>query len=105
MDQGTDFSTTVFINSENNNVPQNVAGYIITSQLRKSLYSTNVSASLVCSILSANSGEILITLDAANTANIPFGTYFYDVKINDTFNAVTYRLIEGVIFVTPAISQ
>ena len=41
MDQGADFSITVQMNSEDNNMAQNLSGYIVTSQMRKSYLSQN----------------------------------------------------------------
>jgi len=105
MDQGADFSTTIQINSEDNNLAQNLTGYIVTSQMRKSLVSINATANLVCTIPDANTGEIFVELDAANTANIEAGTYFFDVKVNDTVAGLRSRLIEGIMFVTPTITQ
>lgn len=105
MDQGTDFSTTIQLNEENNNQAQNLFGYIVTAQLRKSLLSINATANLVCTIPQANTGEIFVELDAGNTANIPAGTYFFDIKTNDTVNNIKSRLIEGVMFVTPGITR
>ena len=105
MDQGADFSTTIQINSEDNNLAQNLTGYVVTSHMRKSLVSINAVASMVCTIPQANTGEIFVELDAGNTANIPAGTYFFDVKVNDTLAGLKSRLIEGVIFVTPSITR
>jgi len=105
MDQGTDFSVTVQMNSEDNNLAQNLSGYIVTSQMRKSYLSQNITASLICTIPQANSGEIFVELDAANTANIPAGTYFFDVKVYDTVAGLKSRLIEGIMFVTPSITR
>ena len=104
MDQGADFSTTIAINNEINNTPQNVDGYIVTSQMRKSLVSQNSTATLVCST-DANTGQIFMQLDAANTANIPAGTYFFDMRVYDSGTMTTTRLIEGIIFVTPSITH
>jgi hypothetical protein len=105
MDQGADFSTTISINNENNNTPQSLSGYQVTSKIRRSLLSINATANLTCSIPTPNTGEIFLSLDAGNTANIPAGTYFFDVKIYDTNTVTTSRLIEGVIFVTPSITR
>jgi len=105
MDQGTDFSTTIAINNETNNTPQDISGYVVTSQMSKSLVSQNATATLTCTT-QANTGQIVISLDSANTANIPAGTYFFDVKVKDTYNSNTIaRLIEGIIFVTPEITM
>lgn len=106
MDQGADFSTTIAMNDESTNLPQNLAGYIVTSQMRKSLVSQNATASFVCSIPTPNTGEIFVEMTAANTANITAGTYFFDVKIRDVFGTNTVsRLVEGVIFVTQSITR
>lgn len=105
MDQGTDFSTTIQLNSEDNNLAQNLDGYIVTSSIRKSMLSINATANLVCTIPQANTGEIFVELDAGNTANIPAGTYFFDVRVDDTLAGLKSRLIEGVIFVTPSITR
>jgi hypothetical protein len=104
MDQGADFSTTIAINDENNNIPQNLTGSIVTSQMRKSLVSLNATASIVCTIPVPTNGEILLHLDAANTANITAGTYFFDARVKD-INLNTSRLVEGIIFVTPSITR
>jgi len=108
MDQGADFSTTISLNDDDTNMPQNVAGYVITSHMRKSLLSVNATASFRCSILGpASEGEILMEMTAANTANIKAGSYFFDVKVREGTNpAYTYtRLIEGIIYVTPSITR
>lgn len=105
MDQGADFSTEIYINNENSNTPQNLSGFIVTSQMRKSLVSINATASLVCTVSNTQLGEIVVSLDAGNTANIPAGTYFFDIKTRDTLSMVTSRLIEGIIYVTPAITK
>lgn len=105
MDQGADFSVTIQMNSEDNNLAQNLTGYIVTSQIKKSILSQNVTATLNCTIPQANTGEIYVELDAANTANIPAGTYFFDVKVNDTVSGIKSRLVEGIMIVTPEITQ
>lgn len=106
MDQGADFSTTITMNDESTNLPQNLAGYIVTSQMRKSVLSQNATASFVCTIVDAELGEIQMELSAANTANITPGTYFFDVRLRDVLSGNLYsRLIEGVVFVTYSITR
>ena len=106
MDQGADFSTTIYLNDEDTNVAQNVAHYVVTSQMRKSLLSLNAAGSFVCSIVSPEDGEILMEMSAANTANIRAGSYFFDVKVHEGPDTAVYtRLIEGIIYVTPAITR
>ena len=102
--EGSDFSTTININDDNTNLPQDLTGYTVTGSLRRSLVSPNASANLVCSIYNVNGG-ISISLDSANTAILRPGPYFFDVKTYNTTTHLTSRLIEGVIFVTPSISK
>lgn len=106
VDQGTDFSTYINLNDDDTNLPQNLSGYVITGQLRRSLVSANASESFFCEITDAANGEIHILLSAANTANLKPITYFYDVKVVDTnINNVTSRLIQGIFTVNPSITK
>jgi hypothetical protein len=105
IDQGSDFSTTVNLNDDNTNLPQNVSGYVVTSSLRRSMLSPNVSANLTCSIYDASNGEILISMNAVQTASLRAGSYLFDVKVYNTLSATSSRLIEGVMFVTPSITK
>ena len=105
IDQGSDFSTTVNLNDDSTNLPQNVYGYTITSSLRRSLLSPNTAANLTCSVYDSANGEFLISLTAGQTANLRFGSYLFDVKVHDTLGATTTRLIEGVMFVTPSVTR
>lgn len=103
IDQGTDFADTITLTSDINNVPINVANYIVTSQLRRSYYSANASANMTCSISDGPNGVISFGLSAANSANIKAGTYVFDVKVNDGTGIIS-RILEGVIFINPRVT-
>ena len=106
IDQGSDFVTTIDLNDDNTNLPQNVSTYTVTSSLRRSLLSPNASSNLICTVTDAANGEITVRMSAANTANLRAGQYFFDVKVRDTNAYYEYsRLLEGVIFVTPSITR
>lgn len=105
MDQGSDFRTTITINDDNTNLPENVSGYIITGSLRKSLISTNVSGNLVCTVVNGSAGEISISMDAANTANMKAGNYLFDIRVYNPQSMLYSRLFEGVIFIVPSITK
>ncbi len=104
IDQGSDFSTTINLNDDNTNLPQNVSGYTISSQLRRSLVSPNASANLSCSVYDASNGEFLLSMSSDMTKNLRPGPYLFDVKVVDTSHTET-RLIEGVIYVTPSVTK
>lgn len=103
LDQGTTFETTIDL-VDDTGVAINVAGYVFSGQIRKSYYSSNPTANLVITISNAASGNVNISLDAANTSNIAAGRYLYDIKMTDTQNTVT-RIVEGVITVTPQVTK
>jgi hypothetical protein len=102
-DQGTDFSITLDL-SNDDGTAINVAGYSLTSSIRKSYYSANVTANLTVSITDAANGNIRLSMNSATTSNIKAGRYLYDVKMQDTSSVVS-RVIEGIITVYPQITQ
>lgn len=103
IDQGSDFSTTININDDNTNLPIGLVGVGVFSQIRKSLLSINASASFVCTVSDSSNGEITMSMNSANTANLKPGQYFFDLNTVD--GNVKSRLIEGIVIVTPAITR
>ena len=104
IDRGTDFSTTIAINDDDTNLPQNVVGYTVRSEMRRSLVSPNAYASFVCTVDANTEGVIFMSMLAANTANLKPGTYFYDVLTIDNTTNAHNRIIEGVVHVTYSIT-
>lgn len=104
MDQGADFNYVINLSDDLTNANINVSGYTVRSQMRRSYYSANASANLVCTITDAPTGEITISLPASNTSNLKAGRYIFDVKTTDTLN-VESRVLEGIITVTPAATK
>lgn len=105
IDKGADFSTTIEINDDDTNLPQDLTNFTVYSSLRRSLVSQNVAASFVCTTdVGNNNGTIFISMSAANTANLKVGNYFFDIKIVGGEPVTSTRLIEGVIHVTPSIT-
>jgi hypothetical protein len=102
IDAGADFSTTFDLVADDGS-PINIQGYSFRSQIKKSYYSANVAANLVITTTDASNGNTLITLDAANTANIFPGRYVYDIKMIDTSNQTT-RVLEGIVTITPQVT-
>ena len=103
MDQGSDFSTTINIADENTGLPQNVSGMLVESSVKKSILSQNVVTNFVCTVTNEADGDIVISLDSANTALINPGTYVFDVRTY--LRGTTKRLLEGLIIVSPAITK
>ena len=104
MDQGTTFNNVINLTDDVTNAAVNISGYIVRSQMRRSYYSTNSTANLVCNITNSANGEITMSLAAANTSNIKAGRYLFDLETVDTGGVVT-RVLEGIITVTPEVTR
>lgn len=103
IDQGASYESEIdLVGDDGESI--NVAGYVFSGQIRKSYYSTKPTANLTISIVNAANGNVLMSLNAATTANIKAGRYVYDVKMTDTSNVVT-RVVEGIITITPQVTR
>ena len=103
LDQGTTFETSVSL-ANDDQTAINVTGYSFSSQIRKSYYSTNAVANLTVTVVDASTGNVKLSMTAANTANVRAGRYLYDLLMTDT-GGVKTRVIEGVITVTPQVTR
>lgn len=104
MDQGATFNTEITLNDDNSSAPINLTGYIVRSQMRRSYYSVNASATFTCTITNAANGELTLSLTDGQTSNIKAGRYLFDLETVDTSNVVT-RVLEGIITVTPGVTR
>lgn len=103
MDQGTTFSNIINLTDDYTNANVDIGEAVVRSQMRRSYYSANASATINCSITNAAVGEITLSLSAAQTANIKAGRYLFDVEM--TKANTTSRILEGIIVVTPRITK
>lgn len=104
VDQGADFSCLLNLTDDVTNQTLNVTNYQVSSQMKRSYYSSSPTANLICDIVSGPDGEITLSLPAANTANIKSGRYLFDVKITDLSGTIS-RVVEGIITVNPGITR
>lgn len=104
MDQGSTFNNIINLTDDVTNANANISGYTVHSQMRKSYYSANATANIVCTITDPSEGEITMSLAAANTDIIKAGRYLFDVETVDLSNNVI-RILEGIITVTPSITK
>ena len=104
IDQGTTFNNIINLTDDTTNTPINIYGYSVSSQIRRSYYSANITANITCSITNTSNGEITMSITAANTSNIKPGRYVFEVKTTDTSNTVS-RVLEGIITVTPSCTR
>lgn len=104
MDQGATFNNVINLSDDLTNANINISGYIVRSQMRRSYYSVNATANIICTITNAADGEITMSLPANTTANIKSGRYLFDLETVDTNNTVN-RVLEGIITVTPEVTR
>ena len=78
-------------------------GYSAASMMRKSYYSTTAYV-ITANVTNIITGEITLSMTAANTALLSPGRYAYDLIINDGANTIT-RVVEGVATVLPAVTK
>ena len=101
IDAGATFSTEITVR-ENDGTPKNLSGHIVSSQLRKSYYSTTATDFNI-SITDAANGTISMVLSSANTANLRAGRYVYDVELQ--YNNIVTRIFEGIVVVLPNVTR
>ena len=102
IEQGTTFSTTITLDDVYGDI-YDLTGYTANSQIRKSYYSSNATATFATSINTSH-GTVTLSLDSSTSANIAAGRYVYDATITDTSYNVT-RILEGVIDVSPSVTR
>jgi hypothetical protein len=103
IDAGTDFQLTLDL-AEDDGTPIDCTGSTFNSQIKYSYYTSNVTAYLMVTPIDAANGTTLLSIDAANTANIPPGRYVYDIRRTDPVGIVS-RIIEGIVTVTPQVTS
>lgn len=104
MDQGATFNNVINLSDDITGANINISGYSVLSQMRRSYYSSNSSANIICTITDSANGEITMNLGPNITANIKAGRYLFDLQTTDKVGAVT-RVLEGIITVTPRITK
>lgn len=105
VDQGCDFS--YMLNVENpDGTFVNLTSYSYTGQVKMSQYANTqlVNANLFCTVTNVSNGQLNIALDAANTANLAAGKYFYDV-LQRAPNNQTIKFMTGLFIVNPTITE
>lgn len=101
--QGDDFGYLILLTNQDG-TPLNVGGYQFASWAKTSYYTPNISATLAVTVTDSLNGNATLSLDAANTANLPAGTYVYDVTMKDTA-LNTSRILNGLLIVIPGVTN
>lgn len=97
IQQGSTFSRNMTI-VDSDKLPLNLTSYTLTGQLRKNYNSVEFVAFTII-VTNAASGKITISLNSTITNNLLFPKYVYDVEVSGNGNV--YRILEGVITISP----
>ena len=102
IDQGADFSTTLYLTDSNGDI-LNLTGYTALAQIRKTYGSTTIAGTFT-TVLTADSGQLALSLTDVVTAAMGSGRYVYDVLLTDGSGDKT-RVLEGQAILTPGVSR
>ena len=102
IEQWASFSRVITVR-QSDGTAQNLVNFTISSQMRKSPYSSS-SITLHAALSDAPNGQITIAESAANTGNIAPGRYLYDV-LSTSPGGLVQRLVEGIVVVNPGITH
>ena len=102
VDQGATFNAQIDVSDDSGN-SQNLTGYSVAGQIRKTYDSTTYTA-FTASVSNATGGTISISLTSTQTNALKAGRYVYDVEITSSGGVVT-RVLEGQVEVTPGVTR
>jgi hypothetical protein len=103
VDQGTTFIANVrYLDSDKN--PIDITGFDARSQMRRSYSAANAYV-LTANVTDGASGNITISMTAAESANVLAGRYVYDVEAYDANTGTVYRVVEGIVTVYPEVTK
>lgn len=103
IDAGSDYSSIITVAGANGG-PLNLSSYTIKSQLRRS-FKSSVAYAFDASVANASAGQIRLILSAETSEQMEPGRWLYDVEITNTTNGLKRRVVEGVVTITPQITQ
>lgn len=103
IDQGADFSTTITI-TDNNDEVVDLANFTARGQIRKHYTSTTATDFTITFGSPRSDGQITLSLSNQQTSNLEAGRYVYDAELVSAANVVS-RLVEGIATVTPQVTR
>lgn len=102
LEQGANFNTVLDLKDSAGGI-LNLAGYTVAAQMRKSYYSTTAT-NFTITVTDAAAGQITMSMNSANTANVTPGRYVYDVLITSG-SSIKTRIIEGIVTILPSVTR
>lgn len=103
IEQGEDFNINITLDSVNGNT-YNLSESSVKSDIRKSHWSSNTTASFNAIISDPTLGIINLSLSANTTQNLSYGRYVYDVFLSSGLNSRS-KILGGIIYVDPSATK
>ena len=103
IDQGANYFSTILL-TDVDGIALDLTGYTGAAQIRKEYTSSNAAATFTVTI-TAEDGQVDLSLTAAQTANLTAGEYLYDCELTQTSSNKVSRIVEGKVTVTPEITR
>lgn len=103
VDQGATFTAEVAV-SDNDGAILDLTGYTAEGQIRKT-YTSSTSIDFTAAIEAPTTGNVNISLSAAQTGAMKPGRYVYDVEITNDGGTTVTRILEGQVEVTPSVTR
>jgi hypothetical protein len=102
IDQGTDVSKAIYhVRDAYGNIVS-MLGFIGICNLRKNYTATNAYSFSVT--FNAN-GDVILSANSSQTANMTPGRYVYDVAAKNTSTGEVERIVEGFAYISPAVAK
>lgn len=103
MDQGTDFSAEIEVQSYLNNINFDLQNHVITAHAKKS-WQSDYYFEFDTEVIDTAAGKFVITMPYTKTASMEPGRYMYDIVLTNINTDQKYRVIEGILTVNPGIT-
>ena len=103
IDQGSTYSNIITVASSTGSA-LDLTNYTVASQIRKS-YGSSTAYDFTASVYNAVEGKVRLQLTSTESSAIPAGRYLYDIEITNTITSAKTRILEGIVVVTPEITQ
>ena len=103
IDQGSTYSNIITVASSTGSA-LDLTNYTVASQIRKS-YGSSTAYNFTASVYNAVDGKVRLQLTSTESSAIPAGRYLYDIEITNTNTSAKTRILEGIVVVTPEITQ
>ena len=103
INTSTNFSQT-FTLTDDEGAALNLSEYSYASQIRKHPNSSTAVSFTTTALTPAN-GELTISLDPSDTADLKPGRYVYDIVLTKTADSTKTRVLQGSVIVSKTITR